>query len=257
MWSNQNGDFATVNANAGDTLVAVVIGLKQIVEFDQLHGTAPYSSPGSSSSGTIIGTNNNFAFGQLAGLNDFNANPTVSDFSGGNPVDISATSLVSGTLTVNYVNPGTTAYFTTGETVLLSGTEQPWLNGSTVTVAAGSTASKFTATAGFTAPVLTLTQSEGVLNIPGDQKVTTYIGTITNGANDAYAGTTFTVAGFVNGGNNGSFVALNSTATSLTLINSGGVEEVQAGTKASLSLAQVSSNFISTASAVGTAFNSG
>lgn len=256
IWSNQNGDSVTVNANAGDTLIAVVIGLKQIVEFDQLHGTAPYFPQFGNSAGTIGNyPNGGFPFGELAGLNDFNANPTVSDFSGGAPVDISASSLAGGTLTVSYINPGTSAYFTTGETVAISGTDQAWLNGSIVTVLAGSTASKFTATAGFTAPTLSLSQSDGAFALPGGQKATTYIGTITNGANDAYAGTTFTVANFTTSANNGSFVCLNSTATSLTLLNSGGVAETHSAVAASLAITEGASVVHATAATAGTGGN--
>lgn len=54
---------------------------------------------------------------------------------------------------------------------------------------------------------------------------TIYTGTITNGANNALAGQSFVVSGFTNAGNNGSFICTASTATSMTLTNSGGVAE--------------------------------
>src|SRR5271157_1662458 len=246
IWTNQNGDNVTVNANAGDTLIAIVIGLKQIVDFDQLHGTAPYFPQFGNSAGTIGHyPNGGFNLGQLAGLNDYNANPTVADFSGGAPVDITATSLAgAATLTVHYTNPGSSLYFTTGEVVTLSGTKEPWLNGLAVTVLAGSTAALFTATV--TPPTLTLTASQGVYQVPTDQpsnpeleNTTTYIGTITGGANDAFAGASFLVAGFVTHvGNNGTFVCVASTATTLTLANVAGVAEVHAATAALQSYTQ-------------------
>src|SRR5271170_4542335 len=231
MWSNQNGDNVTVNCNAGDTLIGVVIGLKQIVEFDQLHGTAPYFPQFGNSAGNIVDyPNGGFNFGQLQGLNDFNANPSVSDLGNGAGVDILSSSLAAGTLTVQYVNPNAVvppaalplAYFAPAELVALAGMKEAWLNGTTQTIVTATVTgtapnfiSKFTATV--TPPTLVLTQSEGAYAAPGGELATTYLGTITNGANDAYAGATFTVAGFVtHTSNNGSFVCLSSTATSLT-----------------------------------------
>lgn len=57
-----------------------------------------------------------------------------------------------------------------------------------------------------------------------------YQGTITGGASNAYAGLTFTVAGFVNGANNGTFLCVLSSATQLTLVNQNSVTETHAGT---------------------------
>lgn len=71
MWSNQNGEDVVVNANAGDLLVAIAIGLKSYGQFDLLHGTAPYTVLG--------GGGNTIPFGFTQGLNDFNADPTISD----------------------------------------------------------------------------------------------------------------------------------------------------------------------------------
>lgn len=59
---------------------------------------------------------------------------------------------------------------------------------------------------------------------------TTYNGTITGGASNAYAGLIFNVTGFVNGPNNGAFVCTASTATTLVLTNSNGVAETTAAT---------------------------
>jgi hypothetical protein len=66
VWANDQGDNVYVTAAAGDTLIAVAIGLKSIDPFDQLHGTNPVYGGG-------------HAFGYLQGLNDFNAIPTISD----------------------------------------------------------------------------------------------------------------------------------------------------------------------------------
>lgn len=60
---------------------------------------------------------------------------------------------------------------------------------------------------------------------------TVYTGTITNGATtNGYIGCIFTVAGFTTGANNGTFVCVGSTATTLTLANASGVSETKAAT---------------------------
>ena len=59
---------------------------------------------------------------------------------------------------------------------------------------------------------------------------TVYTGTVTGGGSNAYEGFEFTIAGFVNGVNNGTWTAVASTATTLTLSNSAGVAETHAGT---------------------------
>lgn len=59
---------------------------------------------------------------------------------------------------------------------------------------------------------------------------TVYTGTITGGASNAFAGYTFTIAGFTNAANNGSFICAASTATTLTLQNTSGVAETHAAT---------------------------
>jgi uncharacterized repeat protein (TIGR01451 family) len=57
----------------------------------------------------------------------------------------------------------------------------------------------------------------------GPPATTTYTGTITGGAGNALAGYTFTVTGFANKANNGTFASTASTATTLTLSNTAGV----------------------------------
>ena len=58
---------------------------------------------------------------------------------------------------------------------------------------------------------------------------TQYIGTITGGANNAYAGLYVDAAGYTNNANDGHFLCVASTATSITLANSGGVQETAPG----------------------------
>ena len=60
--------------------------------------------------------------------------------------------------------------------------------------------------------------------------ITTYTGTITGGGANALAGSEFVVSGFSNAVNNGTFLVLSSTATTLTLDNSSSVAETHAAT---------------------------
>lgn len=78
---------------------------------------------------------------------------------------------------------------------------------------------------------LTLTQAT-VTNATGGagSGSVTYAGTITGGTGNAFIGATFTIAGFVNAGNNGTFVCTQSSITNLTLTNAGGINETNAGT---------------------------
>ncbi len=57
-----------------------------------------------------------------------------------------------------------------------------------------------------------------------------YHGTITGGGGNAFLGLEFTVAGFTNGVNNGTFICDASTATTITLINPNAVSETHAAT---------------------------
>src|SRR5271157_2282985 len=75
---------------------------------------------------------------------------------------------------------------------------------------------------------------------------TVYTGTIINGGSNAYAGMYFTTTGFSNSGNNVSFVqCVASSATTLTLINAGGVAESHVAT------ASVANNWIISGMEVG------
>lgn len=60
--------------------------------------------------------------------------------------------------------------------------------------------------------------------------VVTYTGTITNGAASAYAGKSFAIEGFVNGGNNLTFTVVSSTTTTLVGVTSTQVNETHTGT---------------------------
>jgi len=60
MMTTNQGDNVYTYVRAGDTLLAIAVGLKSLWPFDQLHGSSP-------------------SFGYLQGLNDFNANPVISD----------------------------------------------------------------------------------------------------------------------------------------------------------------------------------
>ena len=93
LMCNQQGDnvyVQPVGANdtvsspplaAGDTLVAIAIGLKSFQPFDLLHGDSPEP-------------------GFLQGLNDFNANPTITDGSGGVAVTVTGVAVARTTYVV-------------------------------------------------------------------------------------------------------------------------------------------------------------
>ena len=76
--------------------------------------------------------------------------------------------------------------------------------------------------------VLTLS---AVANFSGTSPAdTVYTVTITNGANNAFVGYIFVVAGFTNPVNNGTFQCVASTSTTLTLANPLGIAQTQAAT---------------------------
>jgi hypothetical protein len=74
-------------------------------------------------------------------------------------------------------------------------------------------------------PALNLTS---VANAAGGSTV--YTGTITGGGSNAFAGASFSVAGFTTGANNGTFTCTASTGSTLTLSNASGVSETHAAT---------------------------
>lgn len=75
--SSNQGDNVSVNLNGGETLIAIAFGLKSLTPFDQMHGTAPY--PIYNWSGPTPVLEQSIPFGFTQGLNDFNANPVISD----------------------------------------------------------------------------------------------------------------------------------------------------------------------------------
>lgn len=85
LWTNQNDDSVTVNANAGDCLVAIAIGLKSYDPFDLIHG-------------------NSTAPGFIQGLNDFNANPTISDGAAVTPAVVTSATVAKTAFVLSEVN---------------------------------------------------------------------------------------------------------------------------------------------------------
>src|SRR6266478_3708384 len=74
---------------------------------------------------------------------------------------------------------------------------------------------------------LTLT---GVTQVSVSAGTTTYAGTITSGDFGGWVGVPFVITGFVNGGNNGTFMCVASSAGALVLKNTGGIVETHAAT---------------------------
>ena len=102
-----------------------------------------------------------------------------------------------------------------GQVVQLSGlTTATWLNGHTVTLLTGTTT---------TALVFVDPTGHGTSASHSDAGTATI----------DYAGYTFTIAGFTNAGNNGTFVVTSNTATTLVIANASGVDETHSATAAS------------------------
>jgi hypothetical protein len=72
---------------------------------------------------------------------------------------------------------------------------------------------------------------------------TAYTGTFTGGGSNAFQGYKFTVAGFTNAANNGTFICNGSSTTSLDLLNASGVSESHAATATSLALSDTTYHF--------------
>ena len=130
------------------------------------------------------------------------------------------------------INPGNTKPGYNGVVLSLSGADAPTtfqLNPEITDVSGAvvdpGTAYALSAVAASTIGVLTLTGAAA--SVAGD---TAYAGTFSGGGSNAYAGVTFTVAGFTNAGNNGSFICVASTTSALTLVNPNGVLETTAAT---------------------------
>jgi hypothetical protein len=130
------------------------------------------------------------------------------------------------------IHPGNTKPGYNGVVLSLSGADAPTtfqLNPEITDVSGAvvdpGTEYVLSAVAASTIGVLTLTGAAA--SVAGD---TAYAGTFSGGGSNAYAGVTFTVAGFTNAGNNGSFICVASTTSALTLINPNGVLETTAAT---------------------------
>ena len=65
---------------------------------------------------------------------------------------------------------------------------------------------------------------------PNATATTTYTGTFTNGTSDAYAGLTLTFSGFSTAANNGTFMCVASSATTVTVTNPNGANSGTMGT---------------------------
>ncbi len=161
---------------------------------------------------------------------------------------LNLTSVTPGAIGLNLssIAPATTAFTLTkvanafgGRTVytgtITGGAGNAYV-GATVVVAGFTNANDngtFTCTASSNT-TLTLNNPNGVAQThAATANVTTsavYTGTITGGAGNAYAGATVVVTGFTNAGNNGTFTATASSATTLTLKNVAGVAETNPGT---------------------------
>jgi hypothetical protein len=117
LWPNQQGDNAYVTASAGDCLIAVAIGLKSYDPFDLFHGSSPVTPAG-----------------WAAGLNDFNAQPTITDGSSESST-ISNIAETAGNVVTLTVSAG---QWQAGDRVNLSGlTTGTWLNGQNLSLIAG------------------------------------------------------------------------------------------------------------------------
>jgi hypothetical protein len=112
MYSNNQGDNISIEANGGETLIAIAFGLRSFDPFDLKHGTAPY---GEISASPLEYTT---PFGFTQGLNDFNANPVISD--GSTVTPISPVSLQLGVASQFALLAGSTVT-NTGSTVVTGG----------------------------------------------------------------------------------------------------------------------------------------
>jgi uncharacterized repeat protein (TIGR01451 family) len=152
-----------------------------------------------------------------------------------NAVAFNLTSAASSTVTFNLTS---VANATGGNTVytgtITGGANNAFLGDSVVVkgFSRGNNNGTFTCTAS-TATTLTLNNrfgsaqtAAGTATVP----VTVYTGTITGGAANAFLGDSVVITGFTNAANNGTFVSVASTATTLTLNNTAGVAETDPAT---------------------------
>lgn len=109
-----------------------------------------------------------------------------------------------------------------GYTFTITGFSNAVNNGSGALLCIASTATTLTLANG-----LAIAESASANAASG---TTVYTGTFTGGTSNAYAGGSFTIAGFTNGGNNGSFICTASSPTTITLLNSAGIAESHVAT---------------------------
>jgi hypothetical protein len=152
---------------------------------------------------------------------------------GGTPFNL--TSVATGTVILNLTSVAATNGTTSVYTGTITGGANNAYTGDTVVVAGfGNFRNNgtFTCTAS-TATTITLNNNRGVAQAnaaTATANTTVYTGTITGGAANAYLGDTVVVTGFKTAANNGTFVAVASSATTLTLNNFAGVAETDPGT---------------------------
>lgn len=176
----------------------------------------------------------------------FQLNPIIEDASGspitpGTVFTLTAAGTAAAFSTLTLTAVATSSAGTAVYTGTITGGASNALAGRSYTVAGfvatATNNGTFIATAS-SATTLTLENAQAVAETHAatatdTELVTIYTGTITGGATNAFAGKTFVVAGFVTAANNGDFIAVASSATTLTLSNTAGVAETHAGTATS------------------------
>jgi hypothetical protein len=130
--------------------------------------------------------------------------------------------ITSNILAVTFSSP--TNQFAPGQVVQLTClTTNTFLNGQYVRITNQGAQGATSSTTGVGFPLTSVANASG--------GTTVYTGTITGGGTaPGFTGVTFTVAGFSNGANNGTWICTASTATTLTLANAAGVAETTAAT---------------------------
>jgi hypothetical protein len=179
-------------------------------------------------------SNYQFAVGATVYATNFlNATFLSTQFLAVTATSLSLTSVANTVTTVDTLTAASSAMF--GETTY-TGTFSPTIpTGTSVTITGFTNlANNGTFTViGCTATALIVANAFGVtesVSATATYKLTTYTGTVTNGATNFYAGLQITVAGFTSGVNNGTFTCVASSATTLTLSNTAATSETHAAT---------------------------
>ncbi len=177
----------------------------------------------------------------------FQLNPVLADVAGTPVTTGTVTNLVltavaassPGVLVLSAVAASTDGVHSVYTGTITGGTSNAWA-GYQFTIAGFTNAANngvFAVTASSTT-TLTVISSAAVAEThagtaTGVEGTAVYTGTITGGGSNAFAGQDFTIAGFANAANNGTFLATASNTTTLTLQNSAAVAETHAGTATS------------------------